>query len=280
MKTTQLNIGIKAVLYLIVLVFVIIQVYPIFWVIISSFKTQTEVAQNAPYSFPGSLYLGNYIRMFTNSKIPTYFLNSSIVAILTLLFTVVIGAPAAYAIEKLKFKAGAKIMTFFLLGIMIPIFVSLLPMFQIYNALGLRNTYFSLILPQVGFNLPICIYLYSGFMRYVPDSLMESAYLDGAGSFTIFRKIIMPMSINTTITIITFNFIFIWNEFIFANTFMTSSKMKTLPLGLNDFVGLYGFTDWGATYAAITVTILPTLLIYFILNKNVIEGMASGAVKS
>jgi raffinose/stachyose/melibiose transport system permease protein len=275
-----LNIGIRTIFYLVLAVFVIVQVYPIFWVIASSFKTQAEVAQNAPYSLPHSLYLGNYVSMFKNSKIPTYFLNSSMVAILTLLFTILIGAPAAYAIEKLRFRGSAKVMTFFLLGIMIPIFVTLLPMFQIYNALGLRNTYFSLVLPQVGFNLPICIYLYSGFMRYVPNSLMESAYLDGAGSFTIFRRIIMPMSKNTTITIITFNFIFIWNEFIFANTFMTSSKMKTLPLGLNDFVGLFGYTDWGATYAAITVTILPTLLLYFILNKNVIEGMAAGAVKS
>jgi raffinose/stachyose/melibiose transport system permease protein len=199
--------------------------------------------------------------------------------VFTLLLTILLGAPAAYAIEKLRFRGNTKVMAFFLLGIMIPIFVSLLPMFQIYNALGLRNTYLSLVLPQVGFSLPLCIYLYCGFMRYVPNSLMESAYLDGAGPFLVFRKIIFPMSRNTTITIITFNFIFIWNEFTFANTFMTSSRMKTLPLGLNDFVGLYGYTDWGATYAAIAVTIIPTLVLYFILNKSVIEGMAAGAVK-
>ncbi|WP_424766430.1 carbohydrate ABC transporter permease [Paenibacillus sp. sgz302251] len=279
MKTAPLNLGVRSIFYIVLALFLIAQIYPIFWVIISSFKTQAEVMNNAPYSLPSGLYLGNYISMLENSKIPKYFLNSAIVTALTLLFTIVIGAPAAFAIEKMKFKAGSKVMTFFLLGIMIPIFVTLLPMFQMYNALGLRNTYMSLILPQVGFNLPICIYLYTGFMRYVPNSLMESAYLDGAGSFKIFTKIILPMSKNTTITIITFNFIFIWNEFIFANTFMTSSDMKTLPLGLNDFVGLYGFTDWGATYAAITITIMPTLILYFILNKNVIEGMASGAVK-
>jgi raffinose/stachyose/melibiose transport system permease protein len=280
MKTAPLNIGVRTIFYFILVAFMIIQVYPIFWVITSSFKTHAEVINNAPYSLPHSFYFGNYVSMLKNSKIPTYFLNSSIVALLTLLFTILIGAPAAFAIEKLKFSGSGKVMTFFLIGIMIPIFVTLLPMFQIYNALGLRNTYFSLFLPQVGFNLPICIYLYSGFMRYVPNSLLESAYLDGGGSFAIFRKIILPMSVNTTITIITFNFIFIWNEFIFANTFMTSSNMKTLPLGLNDFVGLFGYTDWGATYAAITVTIVPTLILYFILNKQVIEGMAAGAVKS
>lgn len=279
MKKAPLNLLLRSLFYVILATIVVIQVYPIFWVITSSFKTKAEMMGAAPYSLPSSFYLGNYVSMFENSNIPTYFMNSVVVAVLTLLFTVLIGAPAAFAIEKMKFRAGGKVLAFFLLGIMIPIFVALLPMFQIYNSLGLRNTYLSLILPQVGFNLPICIYLYTGFMKYVPNALIEAAYLEGAGSFKIFSSLMLPMSKNTTITIITFNFIFIWNEFIFANTFMTSSRMKTLPLGLNDFVGLYGFTDWGATYAAITVTILPTLLLYFILNKNVIEGMAAGAVK-
>lgn len=279
MKKAPLNLWLRSLFYVILAAIVVIQVYPIFWVIMSSFKTKAAMMGAVPYSLPSSFYLGNYVSMLENSKIPTYFMNSVVVAVLTLLFTVLIGAPAAFAIEKMKFRAGGKVLAFFLLGIMIPIFVALLPMFQIYNSLGLRNTYLSLILPQVGFNLPICIYLYTGFMKYVPNALIEAAYLEGAGSFKIFSSLMLPMSKNTTITVITFNFIFIWNEFIFANTFMTSSSMKTLPLGLNDFVGLYGFTDWGATYAAITVTILPTLLLYFILNKNVIEGMAAGAVK-
>ena len=142
-----------------------------------------------------------------------------------------------------------------------------------------QNTYWALILPQVGFNLPMCIYLYVGFMKYIPDSLLEAAMLDGAGPFRTFLRVVFPLSLNTTITIITFNFIFVWNEFVFANTFLSDPQMKTLPVGLNDYVGLFGKTDFGATYAAIVVAILPTLLLYFFLNKRVIEGMAAGAVR-
>ena len=163
---------------------------------------------------------------------------------------------------------------------MIPSFASLIPMFRIYNTLGLRNTYLSLILPQIGFSLPICIYLYTGFLNFVSDSLIEAAVIDGASSRKVFFSIIVPMVRNTTITIVTFNFVNIWNEFTFANTIMTKGIMKTLPIGLNDFVGEMGVKDWGSTFAAITLAILPTLIVYFILNKNVMEGMAAGAVKS
>jgi raffinose/stachyose/melibiose transport system permease protein len=269
----------KSFVYFVIGVFVIVQIYPIVWVIASSFKTPAELMAEPSYAFPGSLYIGNYVTAFQRSDLLRYLLNSSIVAVLTIGLTIALGAPAAFAIEKLRFAGAQKVLSFFLLGIMVPIFVSLLPTFQIFNAIGLRNTYWALVLPQVGFNLPLCIYLYTGFMRYVPDALLEAAVLDGAGIFRIFATVVFPLAANTTVTIITFNFIFVWNEFVFANTFMTDASMKTLPVGLNDFVGAYGKTDFGATYAAIVVAILPTLVLYFFLNKRVISGMTAGAVR-
>ena len=171
-------------------------------------------------------------------------------------------------------------MAFFLFGMMVPIFSCLIPMFQIYNRIGLRNTYWALVLPQIGFGLPMCIYLYTGFFKFMPDSLLEAAVIDGATMGTTFRKIVVPMAKNTTMTVLTYNFVFVWNEFTYANTFISSSDMKTLPIGLNDFVGQFGRVDWGSTFAAIVISILPTLIVYFILNRNIIEGMAAGAVKS
>ena len=271
--------ALRGLIYAIIAVVVLSQIYPILWVLASSIKTPAELAGSAPYSLPGSFYFGNYVRAFEQSNILRYLLNSTVVAILTIGITIVIGAPAAYAIEKLRFRAGPRVLSYLLIGLLVPIFIALLPMFQIFNEIGLRNTYWALVIPQVAFNLPLCVYLYSGFMRYIPDSLLEAARLDGATSFQIFRRIVFPLSANTTITIITFNFIFVWNEFVFANTFMTDPDMKTLPVGLNDFVGLYGKTDFGATYAAIVISILPTLILYFFLNKSVINGMASGAVR-
>lgn len=269
----------KGTVYVLVAVALLVQMFPIAWVGLASFKSNQQLSNEPSFTLPDGIYIGNYVRVLTDSNLPLYFLNSAIVAVLTIGITVALGAPAAFALEKMHWRSGKLITGYFLLGIMIPIFVALLPTFQAYNLLGLRNTYWALVLPQVGFNLPICIYLYSGFMRYVPDSLLEAATLDGAGPWRVFRSLIFPLARNTTITVITFNFIFVWNEFVFANTFMTSDSLKTLPVGLNDFVGVYGARDWGATFAAIVISLLPTLILYFFLNKRVIEGMAAGAVR-
>lgn len=270
----------RILFYFILVIILIFAVYPIFWVIMSSLKTPNELSGGASYAFPLSLYTGNYFRAIQNSNLLRYFFNSTIVAVCTLAGIVVLGCPAAFAISKIQFKSAGKILIFFLFGMMVPTFATLIPMFKIYNVLGLRNTYLSLVLPQVGFSLPICIYLYTGFFNFMSNSILEAAIIDGAGSLRAFASVAVPLVKNTTITILTFNFVNIWNEFTFSNTFMTDNLMKTLPVGLNDFVGEMGVTDWGATFAAITIAILPTLVIYFILNRNVMEGMTAGAVKS
>ena len=280
MIKSRKNIPIRAVFYVVILIFVMIQVYPIFWVICSSLKTPDEMTYTAQYALPSGFYLGNYISALTISSIPRYFLNSTVVAVLTLLGIVVLGCPVAFVISKVKVKYANALMAFFLFGMMVPIFSCLVPMFQIYNRIGLRNTYWALVLPQIGFGLPMCIYLYTGFFKFMPDSLLEAAVIDGATMGTTFRKIVVPMAKNTTMTVLTYNFVFVWNEFTYANTFISSSDMKTLPIGLNDFVGQFGSVDWGSTFAAIVISILPTLIVYFILNRNIIEGMAAGAVKS
>ena len=122
-------------------------------------------------------------------------------------------------------------------------------------------------------------YMYKSFMDFIPDSLLEAAEIDGASSYQSFFKIVVPMIKNATITILTYKFIYVWNEFTYANTFMTEKSMKTLPIMLKDFAGEYGMMDWGSVYAAITIAVLPTLLIYLILSKNVIEGISLGSVK-
>lgn len=257
----------------------VVQLYPIVWVVAASLKTPEELANSAPFSMPTSFYIGNYIGAFRQSNLLRYLFNSTVVAVLTISITIGLGAPAAYSIEKIRFCGSKIILGYFLIGIMIPIFVTLLPMFQMFNGAGLRNTYWALILPQVAFGLPLCIYLYTGFMRQIPDALLESASIDGASDFRIFVTIVMPLCGNVTVTIITLSFLSVWNEFVFANTFMTDASMKTLPIGLNDFVGSYGKTDFGLTYAAIMVSILPTIILYFFLNKRVISGVAAGAIK-
>lgn len=269
----------KSLVYLVVAVVLLAQTYPIIWIFLASIKPTEEHIMNPPYTLPTAPTLVNYVKL-ADTMISSYFKNSVIVVAVTLVLIVVLGALAAYPLAKMEFRGRKLIRSFFMLGIMIPVFVSLIPMFRIYSQLGLKNTYWSLIIPQVGFSISLAMYLFLGFLDYVPNSLIESGYIDGAGSFRIFFRIIMPLLRNTTVTIATFNFVFVWNEFIFANTFISSNAMKTIPIGLNDFIGNYGLRDWGMTFAAVSVTILPTLVIFFILNKQVMTGMTAGAVKA
>ena len=280
METLEAGKKTRIVFLILIVLFVVLQSYPVFWVFTASLKTPEEIAGSAPYALPSGFYLGNYIKAFTQSNLVRYFMNSVAVALCTLLGIVVLSAPAAYAISKIQFKQNEKVLTFFLLGMMIPTFSCLIPMFQIYNMLGLRNTYAAVVLPQIGFSLPMCIFLYVGFMKYIPNELLEATAIDGAGSFGIFRQVVFPMAKNSTVTVLIYNFVSIWNEFTYANTFMTKDEMKTLPIGLNAFVGEMGRRDWGATFAAIVIAIFPTILVYFFLNKQVMEGMSAGAVKN
>lgn len=269
----------KLPVYVILLIMVFIQLYPIFWIFTSSIKPASEHLENPAYSLPHVPTLKNYVSLL-DSSIPTYFKNSIIVTAITLIGIVILGALAAYPLSKMEFKGRKVIRDLLMVGIMIPLFVALVPMFNVYNRIGLKNTYWSLIIPQVGFAIPMSMYLYMGFLDNVPDALIEAAYIDGANSFQIFGKIILPMLKSITATIATFEFVFIWNEFTFANTFISTSKMKTIPVGLNDFINNYGLRDWGVTFAAVAVTVLPTLIVFFILNKQVMAGMAAGAVKN
>lgn len=163
---------------------------------------------------------------------------------------------------------------------MVPIQVTLIPLYQIYSELNILDTYTSIILPQIGFGLPVSIYLFVSFYKYVPNEVMESAVMDGAPMYRLFVSIVLPMSKNILVTVATLYGVFAWNEFIFPFTFLHSKNMLTITLGLRDYVGNYGMTDWGATFSAIMLTVTPTFIVYFLLSKSIISGMTAGAVKS
>lgn len=266
------------VLYMVMLAVAVIQIYPLFWVITSSMKTSSEIKETA-YLLPSGLYFDHYFRAL-QTRLPRYFLNSTIVAFGVLVSLILLSAPAGYALSKMRFRYAEQMTTFFLFGIMIPTFVCLIPMFRMYSRLGIDDTFLALVIPQVGFSLPLSIFLYRNFMDRIPDSLTDAAAIDGASHWYCFLRIVFPMSKNITATILTYNFISVWNEFTYASIFIHTMEKKTLPIGLNGFVGEMGNVDWGITYAGITLTILPTLFVYLFLNKQVIEGMTAGALKT
>lgn len=257
----------------------IFQVYPIFYVIMSSMKTTDDFRHLASYALPRAVDFSNYIKVFTTSPMLTYFKNSIIITVGVLIPLLLISFMAGFALSKIQFKGNKKILSYFLLGLMLPFQVALIPLFTIFSKMSMLNTYPAIILPQIAFSLSYSIQLFYSFSKFLPDEIVEAAIIDGCTPMKTFFRIIFPMSTNSILTVATMQGVFTWNDFINAYTFTRSTDMKTVTLGLNDFVGFMGTTDWGATFAAITVTVLPTFLFYFFTNKYMLSGLTAGAVK-
>lgn len=258
---------------------VVVQVYPLFWVLVTALRPADDFASGNPFGLPAALTLDNFVRAWQSSDIPRYVLNSLAVTGVSIALIVALGMMAAYALRVLGFRGSPLVLGLFLVGIVVPVQVALIPLFLDYAAVGLLDTYASMIVPLTGFALPISIFLFSSFMQYIPGEMFEAASLDGAGPYRIFWRLVIPMSMNTIVTVVFVNGIFIWNDFVFANTFVLSDELKTIPLGLQDYIGAMGATDWTATFAAVCITITPLLLVFLVLNRAIIYGLESGATK-
>lgn len=265
-------------LYFIVIAILIVQIYPVVWLMLSSFKSSIELTTK-PFLLPTVWSFANYADVFRESDLLLYIKNTAIVTFSCLVLIIFLSATAGFALVKMNFKLNSKLLLFFTIGIMIPIQVTLIPLFIMYKDFGLLNSYLALILPQVGFALPLSILIFTSFYSYVPNELIEAAVIDGCNIYQVFYKIISPLTINTTVTVASINFIFIWNDFIFSNTFTNDKQYKTIAVGLQEFIGAFGATDWGQTFAAISISIIPIIITYLFLNKYVMAGVSDGAVK-
>jgi raffinose/stachyose/melibiose transport system permease protein len=169
-------------------------------------------------------------------------------------------------------------MVLFLIGMMIPLQATLLPLMIIFKNMHILNTHLSIILPYVAFQTPIAVFILSGFMKSIPNEIEESAVMDGASVLRIFRSIVLPISVPPMMTVSILTFINIWNEYILAATFISSERLKTLPFGMNSFVSQYS-VNYGAIGAFLVLGALPVILIYFLLADKITKGMVAGAVK-
>lgn len=269
----------RTLLTVTIILIVIVQVYPLAWLLITSFRTASDFAGGNPFAFPTEFTLENYGRAFATGNLGLNIVNSLIVTLGASLLIVVAGMMAAYALQVLGFRFSGFVRALFLLGIIVPVQIALVPLFIDYSQVGLLDTHLSMIIPLAAFALPMSVYLFSSFYEYIPRENYEAASLDGAGPYRIFAQITLPLSVNTIITVVLVNSIFIWNDFIFANTFVLSDGLKTIPLGLQNYIGAMGNTDWTATFAAVCVTVTPLLLVFLVLNKAMIQGLESGATK-
>ncbi|SFD37799.1 carbohydrate ABC transporter membrane protein 2, CUT1 family [Bacillus sp. OV194] len=267
----------KALIYVLLVIYGLVNAYPMIWMFLNSFKSNIDFAKN-PFGFPVEWLFDNYKTAWETARLSTYFLNSIIVSVTAVAVTIFAGAFASYFLARFAFKWGKFVYSFFVFGMLIPIHATLVPMFLLMKSLGLLNTHIGLILPYIAFNLPITIFILVSFMKAFPTDIEESAIMDGCGVFRIFFSIILPMTRPALATVIILNFINNWNEFSFALVLVNDDSLKTLPLGLANFAGQFT-TDYGAQMAGLTMAVIPIIIIYLLLEDHLVKGMTAGAVK-
>lgn len=266
----------KAGINILLFILAIVAIYPLYWLVLNSFKTNNELFTNS-LAFPEVLSFSNYVLAWDRG-LSKFFLNSVYVSILSVGLTVLLGALAAYGLSRFEFKAKKLIFILILGGLMLPEQVSLVPLYKLLQKIHLYNTHWAMIVPYVAFRIPFAVFLMRSYFLSFPKDIEEAAYIDGYGSFSIFLKIVLPISkpILAVAAIMTLNFV--WNEFIFALVFVENENIMTIPIGLMSFKGKVR-ADWTILLAGITIASIPMVALYLSMQKQFVRGLMAGSTK-
>ena len=270
-KTSQIFI------YAFLILLAILYILPLLWVLITSVKDDATL-MISPWAMPDNIMLGNYIFAWTKGNLGRATLNSFIVCGVALVVSMLVGAMAAFAISRLRWKLSKLMMTYFLAGMMIPVHCLLIPLFIEFAKLKLSNTLTGLIIPYVTFSLPVTIYIMVGFFDSIPNELIEAACIDGCSIYKIFGTVALPLAKTGFMVTGLMTFVANWNELLLAMVFISKETKKTLPVSLTKFVGPYN-TNYCQMFAAIVVAIIPTVIVYCCFANQIVEGLTAGAVK-
>lgn len=267
------RLALTALLALVALVIML----PFFWMVSVSLKPATE-----PFAIPARLWpesptLANYVTAF-RPEFRTYFLNSMIVSLSTVLITVSLGLLSAYCFTRLRSATMAVLMTLVMLAQMFPHSAIIIPIYKLMREAGLLNSYTALVLAYVTITLPVAIWMLHGFLARLPVTLEESAMIDGAGPLRTFFEIIVPLSRPGVVATAVYVLIVTWQEFLFALSFTSTKEMRTLPVGMNDFIGQYGIR-YGELMASSVLISVPVVAVFLLLQRQFVAGLTAGAVK-
>ncbi|MCA8881471.1 MAG: carbohydrate ABC transporter permease [Rhodobacteraceae bacterium] len=269
----------SAAAHAVLIVYTIIALFPVFVIIVNSFKTRKAIFRE-PLALPSadSFSLIGYRTVMEQGDFFLYFQNSMIVTVVSLFLVLLFGAMAAFALSEYRFKGNALMGLYLALGIMIPIRIGTVAILEMMVASGLVNTLMALILVYTAQGLPLAVFILSEFMRQVSDDLKNAGRIDGLSEYTIFFRLVLPLVRPAMATVAVFNMIPIWNDLWFPLILAPSEGTKTLTLGSQVFIGQF-VTDWNAVLSALSLAILPVLILYVIFSRQLIRGITSGAVK-
>ena len=267
----------RALKWLVLGFFLVFTFVPLLWLVLSSFKTNLELTTR-PFALPEVWQFQNYVTAFRIAGLFGLFRNSIIISFASTATTVLVTSMAAFVFARERFPFSNVLLSLILAGVLIPIIGLMAPYFRLINALGLYDTRLALILTYTGINLPISTYLMHGYMRSIPGELEEAAVIDGATFLQRFTKVVFPLSKSGLVTAGTFVFLFGWNEFIYALLLTSRQQVRTVQFGIRHFVHQF-FTDYTAMFAAIVVTIVPSIIVYILFHERIVKGLTSGALK-
>jgi len=253
-------------------------IYPIFWLVLQSFKTNQVYLTTDKLSFPAAWYFGNYPFVWNQGGFSNFFVNSVIYSVVTVAVVVVLSNMAGFAFAKLRFKITKLLHGIFIVGILLTLQSILIPLFLMVNAAGLHNTRLGVLIPYIGLGLPMGVYLCTDFAKSIHDELLESARIDGASFVRIFTRIVFPMCAPVSVTLAIITFTGTWNEFILMNLMTAGDKYKAIPAAVGRFAGSLG-SEYGKLFTSLTVALIPILIFYLIFRNQITKGVAAGAVK-
>lgn len=250
---------------------------PVIFIAFTALKSKPELLTSPFYALPKQFQWGNFAKAWDQGNLSMYMRNTVFICLVKVPLGIVIEALAAYALTRLNFKWSNSMFAFFLVGMMIPMQATLVPLNIFLNKTHLVSTYPGIFLVYVGFGIPFGILILRGFFRTIPKEIDEAALIDGCGDMSKFFRIILPLSIPAIATLVIFDFMATWNEFLLAQIFITKDTMKTITTGLMSFRGEHS-TDYTLLNAGVLISIIPTLLVYLLFQKYFVSGLA-GSVK-
>lgn len=271
----------KNAIYCIVSVLVLCTLlFPLYWIFVTSLKTEKEIFQIPPTFWPEILNLNSYMVQFDSGDFNMFqsFGNSLIISLSAMVIAVVLAVPASYGIARYAFVGKKGVILVFLITQMLPVSVLLTPLFIMFKNLHLYNTLFSTILADATIGIPFSVLILKNYFASIPKELEEAAYIDGCNRFTAFLRVLIPITKPGVVVCGVFSFLYAWGDLAYGMTFILEQEKRPITAGIFNFMGQYG-TKWSYLTAFAVVTIIPVALIFILMQKYIISGMTSGAVK-
>jgi ABC-type glycerol-3-phosphate transport system permease component len=267
----------RGVLTAVLALYTVYAVGPMVWLAAMSLRTTSEI-NLSHYALPGEFHWEKFARAWFNSSYDTYFWNSVVVVGVAVVVVTMVGSTAAFCLARYRFPGNRLIFLAMFSTILLPPQITIISLFQTMVEYRLVNSLTGLILVYVGVQLPLTIYLLEGFFARMPQDLFDAAKIDGYGDFEIFWRIAFPIAMPAIVTTVILNFILLWNEFLYAVVLITDDSKRTLPLGVQKFMGDQ-FSDIGMVATGAMISIIPVVIFYALFSEKIIKGMTAGAIK-